>query len=286
MSYSIKELKTEGFTTSYCHAGEEHDEAIIFLHGSGPGANGESNWRYILPRFSGKYQVIAPDFVGFGKTELPEDTNLTFWQWTTLRVKQILQLMDHHGIEKAHLVGNSMGGFIALSALMHSSDRFDKITLMGSGGAGPVSTSPPIEIVRMTNFFKDPTIEAFRNLVTWFLYDESVIGDSLEEIVQLRYQNIMKPEVRELYPKLFPQSPLELAIPVSALRRIKQDVLILHGYEDQFVPKEASLFLMEHIPKAELVMVKECGHWFQIEKEDRFVEYVDQFIGAREKVNV
>jgi 2-hydroxymuconate-semialdehyde hydrolase len=279
VQYEVKRLQTEGFETVYCHAGEGNKETIIFLHGSGPGANGESNWSVPLQVFGEKYHVIAPDLVGFGNTEIPENTNLTFWQWTTLRIKQILALMDHYGVEKATLVGNSMGGVISLNAVMHSSHRFEKIFLMGSGGGA--TNGPTAEITRMKNFFNDPTIEAFRNLITWFVYDESALGDRLEEIVQSRYENLMRPGVDKLYPKLFPANPLELLLAPSALRRIKQPVLMLHGYEDRFVPKESSLSILEHLPNAELVLIKGCGHWAQIEKADRFIQLLEQFLETK-----
>lgn len=279
--FETKNLQTEGFNTVYYHAGEGNPETIIFLHGSGPGANGVSNWKRALEVFGEKYHVIAPDLVGFGETEIPKNTDISFWEWTTLRVKQVLALMDHHNVDKAHLVGNSMGGVISLSALLHTPTRFDRIVLMGSGGG--VISKPSTEIVRMTNFFKDPTIEALGNLIRWFVYDESVLGEELDEIIETRYKNLMRPGVRELYPKLFPANPMELLIPPSALRRIKNEVLLIHGYEDQFVSRESSESLFEHLPNAELIFLKECGHWAQIEKADRFTQLVDQFISEKNK---
>ncbi|MER2107084.1 MAG: alpha/beta hydrolase [Solibacillus sp.] len=275
-TFEERHLMTEGFNTVYYRAGSSNTETLILLHGSGPGASGISNWKRTLEIMGDKYQVIAPDLVGFGNTDIPENTNLSFWEWTTLRIKQVLAIMDHHQIEKAHLVGNSMGGVISLHAVMHDASRFDKVVLMGSGGGKTDGPTP--EIVRMTNFFKNPTIESFRNLITWFVYDESVLGDKLEEIVQTRYANIMRPGVGELYSSLFPMNPFELLIPPSALKRMKQPFLLIHGYEDQFVPKESSLSLLEYLPNAELVLVKQCGHWVQIEKSERFIQLVDQFI--------
>ncbi|WKA58262.1 alpha/beta hydrolase [Planococcus shenhongbingii] len=278
-NYQVKELITEGFKTVYCHGGETNAETLIFLHGSGPGANALSNWKKALNVLSSKYQVIALDLVGFGSTELPADLNMTFWEWTTLRVKQILAIMDYHNIDKAHLVGNSMGGVISLNAVMHSPQRFDKMILMGSGGGK--TSGPTAEIVRMTGFFNDPTIESFGNLIRWFMYDETVLEDDINDIIRTRYENIMRPEVRELYPKLFPKNPAEMLIPPSALRRMTNQTLLIHGYEDQFVPREGSLSLLEHIPNAELILLKQCGHWVQIEKSDRFIQLVDQFIDQR-----
>jgi 2-hydroxymuconate-semialdehyde hydrolase len=283
--YTTKKVNTGKFNSFYCEGGETNKDTIIFLHGSGPGANSESNWSKTLEKLSEKFHVIAPDMIGFGNTDLLENTDMTFWEWTTARVQQILEIMDYNQIEKAHLVGNSMGGVVSLNAVMYDASRFEKVILMGSGGAVPKGNAgPPPEIIRMKNFFNDPTIQAFRNLVTWFLYDESVLGDELENIIQTRYEFIMRPEIRELYPKLFNFTPFDIAIPPSALRRIKQPVLLIHGYEDQFVPKEGSLALLEQLPNAELVLLKQCGHWAQIEKNERFVELADQFFSVKEAV--
>lgn len=283
-TYQMKELLTEGFKTVYAHGGEENKETLIFLHGSGPGANALSNWKKALEILGDKYQVIAPDLVGFGSTELPENVDMTFWQWTTLRVKQILSIMDYHNLEKAHLVGNSMGGLISLNAVLYDATRFDKLILMGSGG-GKVSNPTP-EIFRMKSFFNDPTIEAFGNLIRWFMYDEAALEENIDEIIRTRYENIMRPGIQELYPKLFPNNPMEMLIPPSALRRIMNETLLIHGYEDQFVPKEGSLSLLEHLPNAELILLKQCGHWVQIEKAERFIQLVDQFVDAKDKQSV
>ncbi|MFC4025462.1 alpha/beta fold hydrolase [Oceanobacillus longus] len=284
VNYQRKTLKTGDFQTVFYESGASNKEALIFLHGSGPGANGITNWKNVLEHFGENYHVIAPDLVGFGETEIPENTDLGFWQWTRLRVEQILQLMDYNGIEKGTLIGNSMGGIISLHAVMHSSDRFEKVILMGSGGAPTAVPGPTPEIVRMSGFYQNPTYEDFRNLITWFLYDESVLGDELESIIKQRYEIVMQPGYKEIYPKLFPKSPFEMQIPTSALRRMKQPMLLVHGYEDRFVPKESSLSLMEHLPNAELALLKECGHWVQIEKADRFHEILESFLKRKEQV--
>nr|WP_255639691.1 alpha/beta hydrolase [Aquibacillus saliphilus] len=284
-NYETKKVKTGKFNSFYCEGGKENEETLIFLHGSGPGANSESNWSRVLSELSSKYHVIAIDMIGFGHTDLPENVDITFWQWTTARVEQILEIMDYNNIEKANLVGNSMGGIVSLNAIMYDSSRFEKIVLMGSGGGGG-KNGPSPEIIRMTKFFNDPTIQAFRNLITWFMYDESVVEDQLEEIIKTRYENIMNPETRELYPTLFATMPHELTIPPSALRRIKQQVLLIHGYEDQFVPHESSLEVFGHLPNAELVLFKQCGHWVQIEKFERFVELIDQFFSKHKKTEL
>jgi len=282
--YQVEKISTGNFNTYVCRAGIGNEKTLVLLHGSGPGANAESNWSKVMANFGEHYHVLAIDLLGFGQTDLPLDLNLTFWEWTTLRIRQIIEVLDYYSVEKASLVGNSMGGLISLNAVIYDESRFEEIILMGSGG-GKNEKGPSPEIVRMTRFFNDPNIHAFRNLVKWFMYDESSLSADLDEIVASRYENIMRPEIRELYPKLFTQNPMEMVIAPSALRRIKQRVLLIHGYEDAFVPKECSLWLMEYIPNAEMTFVKQCGHWVQIEKKERFVELTKSFIGTKVAVS-
>lgn len=273
--YVTKKDFTGSFQTFYCDGGEGNKEAIIFLHGSGPGANAESNWRYILPAFSDRYRVIAPDVYGFGKTDHPEDPKKTFWEWTRLSVEQVLALMDLHGIEKAHLVGNSMGGVISLNCLMTAPERFDKVILMGSGGGETPST---LEVFRMTQYFRDPTLKALENIIRWFVYDDSLLKDNLQEILQERYNELMRPEVRRSYLHRFPAVREEVWIPPSALRRMHHPILLMHGMEDRFVSMESSMSLLKHLPNAQLHIFKQCGHWIQIEKRESFIELVKSFL--------
>ncbi len=284
-TYEKRLINTGSFTSYFCEGGKGNEEAIIFLHGSGPGADAETNWKKTLNYFGKYFRVIAPDLIGFGKTVLPENTDLSFWAWIEMRVNQIIEIMDYCGIKNAHLVGNSMGGVIAQNALMLYPERFCRAILMGSGG-GNTQISPTPEIIRMTRFYNNPTKNAFRNLVTWFLYDESALGDELDEIIESRYETMMRPEIKAIYPKLFSSTPFELSLPKSALRRIKHPVLLIHGYEDQFVPKESSLGLLDQLPNAELAIVKECGHWVQIEKHDKFIALTERFLQTKKQPSV
>ncbi|MFJ7978341.1 alpha/beta fold hydrolase [Peribacillus sp. NPDC096379] len=248
-------------------------------HGAGLGTNSETNWAGILTILGEKFHVLAPDLIGYGNTDIPENIDLTHWEWTTARIRQVLELMDHNNIQKAHLVGNSMDGVISFSAAIYAPDRFNKIITMGSAGGELKELTP--ELVRATNFDKDPTVQNLKNILISFMYDESIIINILDNIED-RYEKVMRKEVREIFPKLFAQSPTEYMFSPSNLMRIKQKVLLIHGYEDRLVPKESSLTLLEHIPNAQLVLLKQCGHWAQIEQKDRFIQLVEQFLSVKE----
>lgn len=84
---------------------------VLLLHGSGPGVSAAANWRLVIPALGGRRRVIAPDQLGFGGTAT--GGRLTFGRaaWTD----HALGLLDTLGVEQCDVIGNSMGGAIALS---------------------------------------------------------------------------------------------------------------------------------------------------------------------------
>ena len=102
----------------------------MLIHGSGPGVTSYANWRLVIPALAENFHVVAPDMVGFGYSDRPEDVEYSLQTWAD----QTVGLMDALGIEKAHLVGNSFGGAIALRIATQHPDRVDKLVLMGSMG--------------------------------------------------------------------------------------------------------------------------------------------------------
>ncbi len=229
----------------------------------------------ILPHFQDKFRVIAPDIYGFGETDHPDDPPKNGALWMKERVKQILTMMDNLEIEKAHLVGNSLGGVISLFLIMHAPERFDRVVLMGAGGG---LKEPTPELAKLANFHKDPDPVNFKNLLRWFLADESILENELDQIVQERLEMFNRPEVRRSYEANFSVSHLsDMLVPPSALKRMDNPFLLIHGHEDRFVPVQSSLYVMEYLPNAQLHVFKNCGHWAQIEQKERFLKLTRDF---------
>ncbi|MFK9092477.1 alpha/beta fold hydrolase [Bacillus salipaludis] len=272
---NTRHIETEGYFTYLVESGSSENETIILLHGGGPGASALSNWREFIPGLSKEFHVLAPDILGYGNTDHPEDMPKSLRGWMRQRVNQVLSVMDQLGVEKAHLVGNSMGGALAMHLVMTSPNRFNRISLMGS--AGGHSSGPTAEVERMVNFYKDPTISALENLTKWFVYDENILSDRIENIVKERFKEVMRTEVRRSYECFFSSSPAEMAIPVSALKRMNHPFLIAHGREDRFVTPDSSIFLQQHLPNAQLHIFNKCGHWVQIEKRDSYLKLLIDF---------
>ncbi len=276
------EIQTGNFRTFLNESGEGRGETILFLHGSGAGVTAWSNWQYALPFFDETHHSLAPDLVGFGATQHPENPPTEMCKWMRLWVDQSLALLDARHVEKTHLVGNSMGGAIALHLLMEAPERFDRVVLMGSLGA-PHKITP--EIDRLWGFYEDPSVITFRNIIRWFVYDETFLGDRLDGIARTRYEAAMNPEVERSFKAMFPAPRQrvidDLVVPDLALRRMTQPILLVHGRDDRIVPLETSLFLLQRLPKAQLHVWGQCSHWTQIEYAKPFNQLVAQFLAGQ-----
>jgi 2-hydroxymuconate-semialdehyde hydrolase len=258
---------------------EGSGEAVLFIHGSGPGATGLSNWRLALPELSQQHLVLVPDLVGYGQSNHPNPPPQGPRAWMRLWIDQLIGLLDALKLEKVHLVGNSLGGSIALHLLMEAPERFGKVVLMGSVGA-PFPITP--ELDRLWGFYDDPTVTTMRNIIRWFAYDDGFIKDQLEVIAQTRFDAAMQPPVRASFDAMWscPRQTAvdQLVLPESALRRMNHPALMIHGLNDKIIPYQTSLYLAEHMPDARVHLMGRCSHWIQIEHAAEFHRLVADFL--------
>jgi len=262
-------LPVQGVDTHFHDAGE--GPALLLLHGSGPGVSAWSNWRGIYPALAESYRVIAPDQIGFHKTQPAGSVEYGRKLWTD----HALALMDELGIERFDVIGNSMGGAIALSLAVARPAAIDRIVAMGTMGIGGAIPSGLAEV-----WGYDPSPENMRRLIELFAHDQSIVTD---ELVQMRYEASADPVVRDAFAAMFPEPRQDgvddLALSEEELRSIAQPVLLAHGYHDQIVPlRSTSLPLMDVLPDAQLHAFGQSGHWVMIEQSRAFTAAVLAFL--------
>ena len=241
-------------------------ETVIMLHGGGPGAAGWSNFSRNIDAFSEKYRTILLDCPGFNKS----DTIITGDARDVLNARAIKGLMDELNIEKAHLVGNSMGGASALSFSLEFADRLDKMVLMGAGGGGQSMFSPmPLEGIKLlVTLYQNPSLEALKKMIEVFVYDPSLMSD---ELIESRFENMMrKPEHLENFMKSFAKSKLIVTDFTPDLSKIGAETFIIWGRHDRFCPLDHGLKFLWGIPNADLHILSQCGHWAQWEHAEKF----------------
>jgi pimeloyl-ACP methyl ester carboxylesterase len=257
-----------GIRTNYLEAGKG-DETVLLIHGSGPGVTSYANWRLVIPALAEDFHVIAPDMVGFGYSDRPKGVNYSLDTWAD----QTLCLMDTLGIEKAHLIGNSFGGSIALRIASRHPDRVGKLVLMGAMGV-------PFEITEGLDrvWGYDGTIEDMRRVLDVFAYSRELVN---EELAQVRYKGSNEPGFQEAFSSMFPaprQRWVEaMTTPDDDIRALPHRTLIVHGREDKVIPVSNSYRLEELIENADLAVFSKCGHWSMIERTADFNRLVRDF---------
>jgi pimeloyl-ACP methyl ester carboxylesterase len=258
-----------GIKTSYLEAGS--GEPVIMLHGSGPGVSALANWQHNIHALAQRFHVLAPDIVGFGATERPDDIIYSLRTWTD----HVWAFLDAHDIGKTAIVGNSLGGRIALQMATDRPDRITKMVLMGAPGVGMTLTDG---LIALRGY--EPSREAMRDLLrAYFAVNPAMITDDL---VETRYAASIADGAYEAYRTMFydpRHAGSELGITEDEVRAIATPTLLVHGREDKVVPVQVSMTMLGLLPNADLHVFSACGHWTQIERADEFSVLIADYLG-------
>jgi len=246
---------------------------VLLLHGSGPGVTAAANWRAVIPALSVGRRVIAPDQLGFGGTATGEPRTYGRAAWTA----HALDLLDTLGLGTVDIIGNSMGGAIALSLAVARPRAVRRIVLMGSMGVA-MALPPGLDTV----WGYTPGIEQMREVIGLFADNRGIVTDDL---VRLRYQASLRPQVRDSWRAMFPAPRQhwvdDLALSGAELASVGVPVLLVHGRDDRVVPwRPSSGQLLDLLPDSRLHVLSGCGHWTMIEKTADFLAVVLPFLAA------
>ncbi|WP_010324674.1 alpha/beta fold hydrolase [Marinobacterium stanieri] len=247
-----------GLTLHYLEAGE--GPVVIWLHGSGPGASGFSNFKTNYPIFAeAGFRNIVLDLPGFGRSSKPEDAyyNLDFF------VECLNQFLQATGIERCTLLGNSLGGAIALGQALAYPDSVERLVLMAPGGVEERETYFQMEgIVRMVEVFgQGPMgVEEMRQVMQLQLYDASQLDEEL--LKERAAVAVLQPA------NLF--STMMVPNMTERLGELRCPILGFWGSNDRFNPVEGVFKFMDNAPEARFTVLNRCGHWVQVEHTDLF----------------
>ncbi|MGY4101496.1 alpha/beta fold hydrolase [Nocardia sp. R16R-3T] len=267
-------VEHDGYRTHYLQAGS--GPAIVLLHGSGPGATGRANWALTLnSELAQRFTLIAPDIVGYGATDQSPEVGLSHDN----RVEHIASFLRALDLGPARLVGNSMGGSIALGIAARYTRLVARMVLMGTAG---VSFPVTREVDQLYGY--TPSEENMRGIFELMAYDRARVTP---ELVRARYQASKAPGAAERWADMFPaprQRHIDAAaLPFTTLEQITTPTLLIHGVQDRVVPLAAtSLRLVEVLPNADLVVLGRCGHWAQVERGEKFRSEVARFFSEVE----
>ncbi|RKT82003.1 4,5:9,10-diseco-3-hydroxy-5,9,17-trioxoandrosta-1(10),2-diene-4-oate hydrolase [Saccharopolyspora antimicrobica] len=268
-----------GLTLHYHEAGDPQKSTVVMLHGGGPGASSWSNFARNIPVFAEEFRTIAVDQPGFGRSDKPTEHG----QYFTHSASALLELLDELGVERAHLLGNSLGGGTAVRFALNNPDRAGRLVLMGPGGLSLNVFAPdPTEGVRKLSAFAappGPSKEKLAEFLRTMVYDQSLIT---EELIEERYAAAASPEslaaMRAMGASFMQPDTFEEGLLWREVHRLRQRVLLVWGREDRVNPLDGALLALKLIPRAQLHVFGRCGHWAQLEKFAEFNRIAKDFL--------
>jgi pimeloyl-ACP methyl ester carboxylesterase len=262
---------------SYTDVGE--GPPVVLLHGSGPGVTGLANFGANLPVLSEHLRCIVLDQPGFGGSSRPEKYERNYLR---ISADALGGLLDALGLEQVALIGNSMGGDVAVRYTLDNPKRVTKLMLMGPGGTGAtiLGPSPSEGITRLMEFNAEPTRERMAAWVRTMLFDQRLATD---ELIDARMASATEPgavkNLQDAYATFYDPAMAEPVPLWGEVHKIRQPVLLCWGRDDRVAPVEGSLFPARRMAKADLRIYSRCGHWVQIERKADFERAAIEFLG-------
>jgi pimeloyl-ACP methyl ester carboxylesterase len=228
-------------------------------------------WFNQVPIFSQKFQTIALDNRGAGQSDKPEN------RYTVrMMAEDVAGLLAGLGISRAHILGASLGGFIAQALAIAYPQMVRSLVLCCTSFGGPNYVAPPDEtLMALSGMEGLNTEERARQNLSYFFSPQytNEHPDEVEKAIQMYLDNPI-PEHSYLNQML-----AAMAFDVEAhVSSITARTLVMAGDQDEFVPPENSRLLAERIPNAKLVMIEGAGHAVFIEQADEFNRAVIRFL--------
>lgn len=253
---------------------------VLLLHGGGIDS-ARFSYKHAIEPLSRSHRVFAPDWPGYGESDKPNlEHTIDFY------VGFLARLLDTLGLERASLVGISMGGGVALGFALSASQRVEKLVLVDSYGLGDEIPSGRLGyLLAKAPFLSDLTwtlLRRSRRMARWSLYyvvhDRQVVT---EEMVEEARELFAQPGAGRAF-----QSFQRSEVGWNGLRtnfagrlgEIAVPTLIVHGEHDRVVPVAWARKAHEHIPGSELRVFTDCGHMPPRERPERFNRSVGQFL--------
>lgn len=271
-------VDVQGRRIHFTEAG--HGPALLMLHGGGPGASGMSNYsRNVFP-LAERFRVIVPDMPGYGASSKGINPQDPFGDLAG----SMLGLLDALQIERAHVMGNSLGGACALRMALERPERAGRLVLMGPGGVGISQSKPTEGLMRLLMYYQGegPTVEKLRKFICQDLvYDSSWVTESL---LRERFEASIDPEVVANPPLRAPKDlegfkRLDFLLD-PRLPKLDNPTLVLWGTEDRVNPASGALALQRGMRNCDVYLFSRTGHWAQWERAHEFNNAVATFLDA------
>lgn len=262
-SYRQGWYDAKGTETRYLQSGDEKSPPLILLHGSA--GHAEAYLRN-LKNHSKYFNTWAIDMIGHGWSHKPDHPyEIKHY------VDHILRFMDAQGWDKAHVSGESLGGWVASRLAADHPDRVERLVLNTAGG----SRAEPTVMARIKSLSmraaEDPSWDFIKARVEWLMADPT---KATRELVACRQEIYSQPGYVQAMTNTMVLQEMEVRTPNLILpedyARIEAPTMVLWTSHDPTADVSEGRRIAEMIPGAEFVVMQDCGHWPQWEDAATF----------------
>jgi pimeloyl-ACP methyl ester carboxylesterase len=262
---------------------EGEGPVLLLVHGM---AGSSVTWRYVMPALARRFTVLAPDLLGQGQSDKPRGDYSLGAHANTLR-----DLMDVLGHKRATVVGQSLGGGVALQFAYQFPERCERLVLVDSGGLGRevtfylrMLTVPGFESV--FPLFCTPRLRDAGSRVASWLRRAGVRSTPASQEIWRSYASLVDADSRHAFFRSL-RDVIDLGgQALSALGRLHHagplPTLIVWGAQDPFIPVSHAVTAHEAIPGSRLVIFEGVGHYPHCEAPERFIAVLLDFIASTE----
>ncbi|OBK43158.1 alpha/beta fold hydrolase [Mycobacterium sp. 1081908.1] len=274
----LQYLELHGDRIAYRDAGD--GPALLLIHGM---AGSSATWHAIIPQLSKKYRVIAPDLLGHGMSAKPRgDYSLGAFA-VFLR-----DLLDELGVDRATVIGQSLGGGIAMQFAHQHRDHCERLALIGSGGLGPdlspllrILSAPGAEFV-LPVVAPQPVLNLGNKLGSWL----TSAGIRAPRAGQMwhAYSSLSDARTRQAFLRTLRSVVDYRGQAVSALNKIHlaagMPIVLIWGDQDRIIPVAHAYAAHDALEGSRLEVLEGIGHFPHVEAPSAVADILEDFIAS------
>ena len=247
--------------------------AIVLLHGF---ASSIYTWKDVAPVLARDHDVLALDLPGFGQSDCPPD--LSFDEYPAV----LLGLLDRLGVSRATLVGNSMGGAVAVAVAAARPDRVERLVLVDAAGFNleekqrpwPIRVVGSAPVAAVLDRLPLRRLLVGASLRQVFFDDALVTRERIDEYLE----PVLRPATPQAIRSLLASRSLHADAFEKLLRKVTAPALILWGREDEWIPLRDAGRFAGALPGSRVVVLDRCGHMPQEERPAEVARLISEFL--------